>query len=255
MNPKALTFTTTRNKLLGRPRSIGHVSVMIRSEKDYVLTGMTQSNKDEGRREVLFGGYGLGILLHNFKGALEEREHLVPELEKRSVKPGWLSYLRMQTNEKINGRLLDYLSEYRKLGCDQWYGMRNRPLYGEGGGCSAFAASFLETAGLLSEEFTREWTRKFNIPHELIGGPITGKKVPVLQMLRRADRWAQEDEPHEKGFFWDPDLMHAWLVRTYDREMRNPHGEFQTEMWNRAFGLSLDASANDAPGGSYFKHL
>ncbi len=255
MNPKGLTYTTTRNKLLGRPRAIGHVTILVRSPDGFFLTGMTQLLQNEGRREVLFGGYGLGILLHNFKGALEKQEKLIPELEKRSLKPGWLSYFRVATNEKTNARLREYLEAYKKNNYDAYYGMKNRPLCGEGSGCSAFAASFLETAGILSNEFRREWTRHFNIPHDLIGGPITGKKVSVIDVIRRADRWAQENEPHEKGFFWDPDLMHAWLVRTHDREIRNPSGEFIPETWNASAGIAWDMSAQSPPTGKIFQHL
>lgn len=252
-NPKALTFTTARNKLLGRPRGIGHVSVMIRTPTEFALTGMTQIDREEGRNEVLFKGYGLGILLHTFKGALEEAGKLIPELEKRSLRPNHLSFLRVAANEQITGRLFRYLEEYRSHGCDRFYGMKNRPLHGEGGGCSAFAASFLETAGVLREEFAREWTRTFNIPHELIGGPITGKKISILEMLRRTNRWAHESEPHEKGFFWDPDLMHSWLTRTHANEKSLPTGTFQAESWNAATGLTLDARAAPAPDGEIFR--
>jgi hypothetical protein len=255
MNPRALTFTTARNKFLGKSRGIGHVSVMIRTPARMELTGMTQLHGNEGRNEVLFGGYGLGILLHNFIGAMELGTKLAPELERRSKSAGKISYLRVAVNEKITDRLFKYLDEYRSNRYDAFYGMRNRPLFGEGSGCSAFGASFLETAGLLREEFTREWTRSFNIPRDLIGGPISGKKVSVLDLLRRADRWALADEPHEKGFFWDPDLMHSWLVRTHAKEKAFPTGVFQSEDWNASLGVSIDAREAVEPTGPIFKHL
>lgn len=254
-NPKGLTWTTARNTLLGRPRSIGHVSIMVRSEEDYFLTGMTHLEKKEGQAEVLLKGYGLGILLHNFKGALETREALVPELISRSGKPGWLSYLRITTNEKINNRLREYVNSYRENRYDAFYGMNNRPLHGEGSGCSAFAASFLETAGILREEFANEWTREFNIPLGLVGGPATNKKVSLMDIILSENRWAHENEPHEKGFFWDPDLMHAWLLRTYEREIKNPTGEYKPEMWHQAPGLELTATGHTPPTGKIFKHL
>jgi len=254
MNPKALTFTTALNKLSGRSRGIGHVSIMIRTPTEFVLTGMTQLDRNEGRNEVLFGGYGLGILLHNFKGALEEGAKLMPELVKRSRQKGKLSFLRFAVNAEITSRLFQYLNEYRTKGYDRFYGMKNRPLHGEGSGCSAFGASFLETAGILREEFRREWTRTFNIPRDLIGGPITGKKVSFLEMLRRADRWALEDEPHEKGFFWDPDLMNAWLLRTYAKEKADAAGIFTPETWNASIGLAFDAKEALAPTGQIFRH-
>ena len=113
------------------------------------MTGMTQLRDHEGRYEVLLGGYGLGILLHNFAGAIEKEGKLVPELERRAKRPGKLSYFRAMVNEATTKRLFHYLDTYVREGHDRHYGMRNRPLYGEGGGCSAFGASFLETAGLL----------------------------------------------------------------------------------------------------------
>jgi hypothetical protein len=253
--PRALTLTTTRNKLLGLPRGIGHVTVLVRSPDQSRFTGMTQLNKKEGRKEVLFEGYGLGILLHTFKGVLEEADELTPELEKRANRPGQLSYLRIKTNEAINQRLFAYMDEYKRMGCQQWYGMRNRPLYGEGGGCSAFAVSFLELAGILLDEFKTEWTRSFNIPKEWIGGPSTGKKIAVHRMILNATRWATNEEPHEKGFFWDPDLMHAWAMKRYARELVAPTGEFNTEIWNQAKGLWIDASEEAAPTGKIFLHL
>lgn len=254
-NPKGLTYTAARNTLLGRPRSIGHVTILVRSPDYFLLTGMTQLMQKEGRSEVLFEGYGLGILLHNFKGALEKQSKLIPELQKRSTKPGLLSYLRIKTNEQINARLREYFDSYKENKFDSFYGMKNRPLHGEGSGCSAFAASFLEAAGILREEFRREWSRHFNIPHALIGGPITGTKVSVLDVIRRADRWAHENEPHEKGFLWDPDLMHAWLIRTHDREIRNPTNEYHSEKWNASPGLWMDASDHVPPAGKIFQHL
>ena len=252
-NPRSLTFTTTRNKLLGRPRGIGHVSILLRSPGRFELTGMTQLHGNEGRKEVLFGGYGLGILLHNFVGALEDSEKLAPELVKRSRDPGKLSYLRVSVNEPIADRLFGYLSEFRAKLYDLWYGMRNRPLYGEGSGCSAFGASFLETAGLLREEFRKEWTRTFKIHSDLVGGPITGKRVSVLELLRRADRWALDEEPHETGFFWDPDLMHSWTVRTHEKETRSPSGSYSPEEWNSATGLSIDSREAVPPSGPVFR--
>lgn len=253
-NPRGLTVTTVKNSLLAKSRSIGHASIMIRTPKDLVLTGMTQSKKSEGRREVLLDGFGLGILLHNFNGALEEREKLAPELVTRSQAPGKLSYLRVRTNEAVTSRLLEYLGKYRENGYHQFYGMRNRPLHGEGGGCSAFAASFLEAGGILREEFAREWTRTFNIPRSLIGGPATGNKVSLLKLLRQADRWAHDHEPHEKGFFWDPDLMHSWAIRTHAKANAIETETFMPESWNSAPGLVLDAREITPPQGEIFLH-
>ncbi len=253
-NPKALTFTTARNKLLGMPRGIGHVAVLVRSPERTELTGMTQTNKNEGRSEVLFGGYGLGILLHNFAGEMEQGDALVNELLRTSNRKGKLSYLRVLVNDKVAQRLFTYIDEFQAKNYGRYYGMRNRPLYGEGSGCSAFAASFLEVAGLLKDEHRSAWTRTFNIPRELIGGPSTGKKISVLTMLRQANRWAHDHEPHEKGFFWDPDLMHRWLVETYEQVASKSDSALARETWNQTIGIRVDAQNTIPPTGKIFLH-
>lgn len=253
LNPRSLTFTTALNKLTGRSRSIGHVSVMVRTPTETVLTGMTQSRKNEGQKEVFFDGYGLGILLHNFGGMLEDGAKLAPELTARSKNENRLSFLRVSIGEKTSERLLQYLREFREKGYDRWYGMRNRPLCGEGGGCGPFAGSVMETAGILVHEIEKEWTRTVNVPHDLIGGPITGRKVSIFELLRRADRWAQEQEPHEKAHFWDPDLMHAWLLRKRAAIAAGSAHGFESDTWNSAVGAHYDAKALAAPTGAIFK--
>lgn len=247
-SPWGLARSTANNKLKRKPRSIGHVSVRIKSQHSErpidILTGMTQKRYDEGMKEVIFLGYGLGILLHDFDGELETPEKLAPELIERSTH-GRLSYLRCEINRSIAERLYRFLNEYKQMGADQHYGMPHRPLHGEGGGCSAFGASFLETAGLMSDEYRKNWTRYFNMPKNLIGGPNTGKYISPLHMYR-GKRWANEDEDHVKGFFWDPDLMHSWCMDTWKSDA--DHSKLYTkEKWNEAFGLVLKAHDQPVP--------
>ena len=79
---------------------------------------------------------------------------------------------------------------------------------------------------------------------------MTGKHVSVIDVFRRADRWALEEEPHEKGFLWDPDLMHAWANRTH----AEPGGSvFRPEKWHAAIGVALDAKDIVPPSGEIFR--
>src|SRR5690606_1928023 len=139
-------------------------------------------------------------------------------------------------NREVCLRLARFLEDYKTKGGDRVYGMRPRPLYGEGGGCSAFGTAFVEVAGFMDPEFEKSWTRTFRIPRRLIGGPSTGKYVSPLHMAF-ANAWASESEPHEPGFFWDPDLMHSWLLRTWEQEKSRPSGKYALEEWNQAKGL------------------
>lgn len=253
-SPAHLTLSTALTKLTNQPRSIGHVSIRVRSEGDRLIdfhTGMTQSQKNEGRAEVLKLGYGLGILFHDFDGELEHTEALDAEISTRSRKPGKLSYIRFEITRAIAERVEKYLQAFAACGADKHYGSPHRPLYGEGGGCSAFAASFLEVAGLLTPEHRERWARNHLLPRSHVGGPKTGNRVGVLQMLTRF-AWAQENEPHEKFFIWDPDLMHHWLTEVWNRESKTPSKLYRTETWNQAKGLVVDAREGVCPTGDFF---
>lgn len=242
-------LSTVWNKVfLRRPRSIGHVSIMLRTPDSIQITGMTQLHKHEGRTEVLLKGFGLGILTHVFTGALETTHELIPELIERAQNEGTLSYLRFDVSAETIMRLKRFLKEYMDRGGSTRYGMKPRPMYGEGAGCSAFAAAFLENAGLLTDEFRSEWTRTFRIPHEYLGGPHHEKHVGIWKLLF-AHSWAAHHEPHEQGFFWDPDLMHDWLIKTFARERIQPSGRHQLEYWHRTIGISIDARNVATPSG------
>lgn len=247
--PFSLVKSTVYNKLVyRRPRAIGHVSIMLRTPDSIQITGMTQEHKHEGRHEVLFHGYGLGILTHVFQGALETTEQLAPELVERAKLDGKLSYLRFDVSAETIMRLKRFLKEYADAGGGSRYGMVPRPLYGEGSGCSAFAAAFLIHAGLMTAELENAWTRSFRIPKKFMGGPAHGKKVPFWKLLF-ARSWAHRDEEHVQGFFWDPDLMHSWLTKTFARERVQPTGQNQLEYWHHSIGISRDARNVVTPTG------
>lgn len=253
-SPAHLALTTAALKLLKIPRPIGHVSVRVSSKKDPELNfhaGMTQENKDEGRAEVLRRGYGLGILFHDFKGRLETARELDPEVLGRA-QAGNLSYLRFEINRPIASRLARYLEEFVEKGGDSHYGAPHRPLFGEGGGCAAFAASFLELAGLGHDEFAKVWTRTHRLPSACIGGPKGGKSVSMLKVLTRLS-WASEREAFEPYFTWDPDLMHQWVLESVAKERARLRDGYRPESWNKAYGLVVDARDRACPDGPIFQ--
>lgn len=243
--PSGLTRSTMVNSLLGRKRSLGHVTVRIQCEGVDIFTGMTQMDKKEGRAEVLWKGFGLGILLHNFVGRLETKEELEPELLSRT-ESGRLSFLKIKLKPEVCQRLAAFLKAYQDKKGHETYGMVPRPLYGEGGGCSAFGAAFLETAGILEDEFRQRWTRNFLVPKKYIGGPSTKNYVSPLQLFF-AKTWAKESEEHTKGFFWDPDLMHEWAMEQIKKESEKPSGRFVLEQFGQSTGLVLDRTDAKAP--------
>jgi hypothetical protein len=88
----------------------------------------------------------------------------------------------------------------------RYYGLYNSALHGEGAGCSGFGASFLDVMGIISDEHRSNWANSVNIPHSLIGKPVTTNKVNFLSLLYKNFEWSNQNDHHEI-FFWDPDLM------------------------------------------------
>ncbi|MFZ4712546.1 MAG: hypothetical protein ACOYL6_02430 [Bacteriovoracaceae bacterium] len=247
-SPATLALSSGVSKMLKRPRAIGHVTARLRSlgQPDIEFhTGMTQLHKEEGKKEVLLKGYGMGILFHDFKGRLENTNELDEEVEMLSHKKDRLSYIRFEINRPIAERLKKYVEEYQALGADKHYGAPHRPLYGEGGGCGAYVASFLTLSGLMSDELYKAWTRTHLLPETLIGGPKGKKKVGLWKVLSTF-RWANKDETHEEYFTWDPDLMHEWTVE------QNVLGKLKTEFWNETSGLDIPADNLACPTGPIF---
>ena len=59
----------------------------------------------------------------------------------------------------------------------------------------------------------------------------------------------QVDEPHHDVFFWDPDLMHSWLTKTFARKRDQSSGKRQIEYWHHSIGISVDARNVATPTG------
>lgn len=255
-NPRALAWSALRNSLAFRHHvnhSIGHVDVELDCESPtdanqriHTFSGMTTDNSDADRTTeaaLLRQGYGLGILTESFPGRIESASDVLPQLPKR-FRFGDISLLSFEISPTTCQRLLQYQDEYRQRGFGANYGLPNRPRYGEGAGCSAYATSFLEVAGLLTEEFHQAWKRSLRIPAEQIGGPTTGRHVALSEILFDPfSAWARAEEVHQDVPAWDPDLMHRWIVETFNR--KDPR--FNRFKQIKAKGLWADARLVPTP--------
>jgi hypothetical protein len=257
-SPKTLARSVMGNSLTpskSAKHSIGHVSVRWNcfppmGEAGEFQTGMTTATDSEERDLLLSKNVGLGILFHTFEGRLQEEREIESDLEAR-LENGKVSWITFEIREPSCLRLVQYYDEFRGYGYDRFYGLPLRPLYREGAGCSAFGASFLELAGVLEPEFRERWTRQISVPLDLIGDPATKKEVGILTLLfsGRADRWARADEPHRDVFFWDPDLMHRWVLEKWQAEKRSPSPDYRREKRGKALGLIVDRMAVPTPRG------
>ena len=244
-SPTAIARTTVRNYLSPGNRKIGHVAVEFNCHAtddgpaQYALTGMTDNGMN-AFKSLLSKRDGFYILFDNFPGKLEKAEDLRNEIQKK-FKKGRLASVTYMISSQTCQRLARYLREYKENEYHAWYGLPNRPRYGEGAGCSAFGKSFIEIAGLYTAEHEKNWSYSLRFPEKLVGGPLGGKKVRLSKILFKKHRWAKANEPHFFLKFWDPDPMYKWVHRKAQTYFNaNQSAEYKVKRINRTFHLLYD---------------
>jgi hypothetical protein len=224
-SPHHLTRSVLLNSISLKPRSIGHVAVELkRNQESVVFTGMTAQNLNHNRKLVLLEQIGLGSLFGTVPGMLEKRKKLETELEKR-LNSGYFSFIHFKISQASFEKTLQYLNEFQQKKADFGYGLPNRPRHLEGAGCSAFTASVMEVANVMDSEFKENCSLTIRVPEEFLGG--AGKKVPIWHLLfpnKTNLRWASVHEHGKDIYFWDPDLMHAFVQKKI-----SAHQESKTE--------------------------
>jgi hypothetical protein len=219
--------------------------------QEHILTGMTTTGQTEETNLVLKYGYCLGVLFANLDGKFDASQKLAGELPPR-YKSGLVSFITFQLNDAQEKYLFDYFHAYRDMGNMHFYGGANRPLYGEGGGCSAFAFSFIQALDQMRPEWEREWKVNLRIPEGLIGGPLTGKSRSAFRVFTQG-RWAKADEPHIPLSMWDPTLFHSSVRKIWEGLKQQPQPHTKPINRGKARGLLIDCRHLEAPTTSPFK--
>jgi hypothetical protein len=240
-SPKNLLTSAILNKLTFERRFIGHVFVEMKCGKNEELTGMT-SQKMDYLNLLFFEQKGLGILFHSFEGSLENKESIKPELDEY-LKKGSANFVRFLLNEGQCQRASTYLKEYREKNVGRNYGLANRPLYGEGAGCSAFGVSFVDVLGLLNQDLKDAWSQTIHIPLDLSGPPLTIQSVSIFKLLFNADKWANVKEKHRSLTFWDPDRMFKWVKE----KVQSNSSKHSISKLGNSEGIIIDKSHYPAP--------
>lgn len=242
-SPLALMKNTAWNKIFPvfpkkKKRAIGHVFVELTDGNYRFFGGMTTQAGNHQVNKVVNEGYNLGILFADFPGALDCPQKLQTELDQR-CEDGEIAFMKFKLHKANFDRLKEYVETYQEREYHLIYNGKNQPRKGEGAGCSAFGISFLEVAGLLSDEWKEEWTMRVRVPQHLVGGPTTGQKVPILSMLF-AHRWAKEHEPHVVLELYEPYLIYDWIIMQADQTKKPSN--MNTINNAKAIGLSFDYS-------------
>lgn len=241
--PSNLAFTAAKNKFGFKSHFMGHVWVEIKCLDDHELTGMVGDNPDY-LNQLILQQRGFGVLYHSFKGRLEEKKDILLELEEL-YEEGRINFVTFKLNENQCKRALTYLSDYRKFNVGRYYGLAHRPRHGEGSGCSAFGASFLDVLKLIDQDMKDSWSQTVNIPMALAGPPLRDEGVNLLKILSHSKSWAKESEKHHKLTFWDPDRMHGWVKSKIKAKLPNT----PIIKIKNAEGIVFDKSHLPAPEG------
>lgn len=242
---------------------LGHAFAEIRSPlvDSTLLTGMRSCSREQQRDLVLRENYGLSILGIDLQGKLELHDDLAEKVEKYSRK-GELAFIRVNVNEGIMNRLIEFLEGYEQrldsLGNPgPWYSGAFYPrYYGEGSGCSAFVISFLDLAGVLQEEFIN-WMIDINIPMDLLGGPINGNHEVKLSDIRKTREWNGHTgipgKDYERFIIYDPSLMFEWINDKHDQASYSGQACKPVTL-NKSKGIEIDARNVPVPTEPIFLH-
>jgi len=246
-SPANLALSAMKNRLSFKSRFMGHVFVELECGEKKELTGMVGKNFDY-LTQLLINNRGLGILYHSFDGALEEKINIEKEIKELSEDNTRINFAQFKLNQGQCDRAITYLKEYREKNVDRYYGLANRPLYGEGAGCSAFGASFLEVTGVMDMDLKEAWSQTVNIPLAFAGPPIQDKGVNLLTLIFNGGSWAKDNEPHQKLMFWSPDRMYQWVkLKTSKMEQEK---QFVVSEIRNLKGIVFDRSHLPAPASS-----
>jgi len=240
--PSTLAVTAAKNKFGFKSHFMGHVWVEIKCQDQHEFTGMVGDDPDY-LNQLILKERGFGVLYHSFKGRLEEKKDIEAELKELTLE-GRINFVTFKLNENQCRRSLDYLSQYRTHNVGRYYGLAHRPRHGEGSGCSAFGASFLDVLKLLDQDMKDSWSSTINIPHTLAGPPLSDEGVSLLKIFSHRKSWAKENEKHHKLTFWDPDKMFNWV-----KEKIQNKGFTETVKIQNAQGIILDKSHLPSPEG------
>jgi hypothetical protein len=113
-------------------------------------------------------------------------------------------------------------------------------------------------SGILSVSQGRraENTRLFSFILYLVG-EITGNKVKLTYILKSIRARWNNKEPHIHLEAWDPELMHAWVKRTYQTvKFGEYEGQWPAEISKdkKSYHLTLDMSERETPTGTYWQY-
>jgi hypothetical protein len=256
-SPRKLVFSYISNFFSAHRKTrekhlIGHMIVELRDSTRHVIVGVSPARHSHMIRKVLVQGKGLGILFEKTKGVLKETQVNSKEIEQR-IPSGEIAFLQFRISQPVFERLWQYYSEYKENGYYQAYNGLNNPLERTGSGCSAFAFSFLEVAGL-QDMIPPEICRiERPVPFSLMRNEASHwRPVSVVELLF-ANKWpARNDFNSQLYTTFEPTWLFQWI------QLNQPYlpatGKIQQTWLMNAPGVLFDCREKPVPVGSFWKN-
>jgi hypothetical protein len=205
------------NKYPGYRHPLGHLVVELRDSCRYEIAGVVAASRLELFNSVAKYRYGLGSLFTRYRGKIQTGNINLYQLADRYA-DGDVAYIKFLLNEETFEKLWQYLQEYKAKQYYKIYNGENKPREGKGAGCSAFAVSFVEMAGLLDSMLLKQWQVRVNVPNKLIGGPDGGNRHVGMLRMAFTQRWAADDAPGQKTItFYEPSKVYKWIKKAWKK--------------------------------------
>jgi hypothetical protein len=223
-SPSSLTWTAFKSAVKSDFHSIGHAMIHLQCDTTSTTpavneqTGATSLENPDDKDLLFKNGIGMGLLFYDFPGELNSYKYVSRQLEIASEMQNRLSTFKSLINESTCQRLSIYLKEYKEKRLDTHYGLSLKPRSTEGAGCTAFAASFFELAGLLSPEIKKSWSLSLNVQEKLIGDPILDQHVPLNDILfgEEGTAWAKGNEASRSLIVYDTQFFDQWIRKIWN---------------------------------------
>lgn len=223
-SPSEIATSTIQASLSDSYHSIGHVTVKVdcsfKGQNVSFWSGMTSSDDNVSDNDLLFKKkVGLGILYYPYNGHFESRNEIEEDLQIAKNKLNRLFSLKFLINGDHCERVTNYFRQYQRYEVSKTYGLVHRPRYKEGAGCTAYAMSYLDVAGILDPGLKEHFGKFIRVPESLIG--TDSKPVPFLELIEndKAKRWARKYEPHRNLEFYDTQFMYDWAKNIHKNDL------------------------------------
>ncbi len=210
--PRTAILSLRNYFTLFKHHSIGHMAIELRKNGlSHAITGMTGETNWQIFERLRNSKIGLEFLFSTYPGRLEEAQELASDIKIHSQ---WrrIAYIRMPLTATQFSEKLKFLDDWVEMGKYQRYGLVQDPVETRGASCTSFAVHFLRLAGELSPQLEQECSRVIRIPISFIGVK-TRNLLSELLFGKHVHRWANENEPHRKLRFWDPDQFYKWVEK------------------------------------------